>query len=121
MCAEKQVGMLGGRSIRIHLILRPSAQIPLFISPQPPALSMSSAFTCVPQILPPALPSHGPSLVPSSALGCKPMLSFTTGQLSLARRIKLLAFRQPRNKAATLVSGFLNRQDNKGVVKGGVF
>lgn len=121
MCAEKQVGMLGGRSIRIHLILRPSAQIPLFISPQPPALSMSSAFTCVPQILPPALPSHVPSLVPSSALGCKPMLSFTTGQLSLARRIKLLAFRQPRNKAATLVSGFLNRQDNKGVVKGGVF
>lgn len=69
----------------------------------------------------PSLPSHVPSLFPSSALGCKPTLSFTTGQLSLARRIKLLAFRQPRNKAATLVSGFLNRQDNKGVVKEGVF
>ncbi|OWK08449.1 hypothetical protein Celaphus_00011224, partial [Cervus elaphus hippelaphus] len=53
----------------------------------------------------------------ASAPGYKPTLSFTTEQLSLAGRTRLLGFRRPRNKAATLVSGLLNRPNNKAVVK----
>lgn len=106
----------------IHLIAHLSPQSPFLIPLQPPALFPSSSFTCVSQILPPADSLPGCLTFPPSSLplplAANPCCHSQQGSCPWPGESGS-CFQTPQSRAATLVSGFLNSPDNKGLVKEG--